>query len=84
MNKSLECESVVMSVISDATEVQHMRSLIALLTLLVLNGGCSKSSQSNKTVTNSIGMQLVRIPKGTFVMGSPQKRKGTKTRRGTA
>jgi len=45
MNKSLECESVVMSVISDATEVQHMRSLIALLTLLVLNGGCSKSSQ---------------------------------------
>ena len=76
MNKSLECESVVMSVISDATEVQHMRSLIALLTLLVLNGGCSKSSQSNKTVTNSIGMQLVRIPKGTFVMGSPESEKG--------
>jgi len=45
MNKSLECESVVMSVISDATEVQHMRSLLALLTLLVLNGGAQNQAK---------------------------------------
>lgn len=53
-----------------------MRNLLALLTLLLLNAACSKSNQNNKTVTNSIGMQLVWIPKGTFLMGSPESEKG--------
>lgn len=40
-----------------------MRNLLALLTLLMLNAACSKSNQNNKTVTNSIGMPLVWIPR---------------------
>ena len=33
-------------------------------------------AQSPKTVTNSIGMKLVLIPKGTFMMGSPESEQG--------
>jgi len=33
-------------------------------------------AQSPKEITNSIGMKLVLIPKGTFMMGSPETEKG--------
>jgi len=35
-------------------------------------------AQSSKTITNSIGMKLVRIPKGTFQMGSPPSEEGSR------
>jgi len=47
---------------------------IFLSTLLIFGGiqlGCQVHAQSPKTITNSIGMKLVLIPKGTFQMGSP-------------
>jgi formylglycine-generating enzyme required for sulfatase activity len=33
-------------------------------------------AQAPKEITNSIGMKLVLIPKGTFMMGSPETEKG--------
>jgi hypothetical protein len=33
-------------------------------------------AQSPKEITNSIGMKLVLIPKGTFMMGSPESEQG--------
>jgi formylglycine-generating enzyme required for sulfatase activity len=33
-------------------------------------------AQTPKEITNSIGMKLVLIPKGTFMMGSPETEKG--------
>jgi formylglycine-generating enzyme required for sulfatase activity len=33
-------------------------------------------AQSPKTITNSIGVKLVLIPKGTFMMGSPESEEG--------
>jgi len=49
--------------------------------LLVLWGGLFSVStpvkaQPPKELTNSIGMKLVLIPKGTFMMGSPETEKG--------
>jgi formylglycine-generating enzyme required for sulfatase activity len=38
--------------------------------------GCQTYAQSPKTITNSIGMKLVLIPKGTLMMGSPIKEEG--------
>jgi formylglycine-generating enzyme required for sulfatase activity len=38
--------------------------------------GCQTYAQSPKTITNSIGMKLVLIPKGTFMMGSPASEQG--------
>jgi formylglycine-generating enzyme required for sulfatase activity len=35
-------------------------------------------AQAPKEITNSIGMKLVLIPKGTFMMGSPESEKGRK------
>jgi formylglycine-generating enzyme required for sulfatase activity len=35
-------------------------------------------AQSPKEITNSIGMKLVLIPKGTFMMGSPESEEGRK------
>jgi formylglycine-generating enzyme required for sulfatase activity len=40
--------------------------------------GCQTYAQSPKTITNSIGMKLVLIPKGTFMMGSPIEEEGAK------
>jgi formylglycine-generating enzyme required for sulfatase activity len=34
--------------------------------------GCHVDVQSLNTITNSVGMELVLIPKGTFMMGSPE------------
>jgi formylglycine-generating enzyme required for sulfatase activity len=37
----------------------------------------SRTAQSEKEITNSIGMKLALIPKGTFMMGSPESEKGS-------
>jgi formylglycine-generating enzyme required for sulfatase activity len=44
---------------------------IALSYFLMFGLGAKAPAQSPKTITNSIGMKLVLIPKGTFQMGSP-------------
>ena len=52
------------------------RQLSILLSSLVIFGmiqlGCQVRAQSPKEIINSIGMKLVLIPKGTFMMGSPE------------
>lgn len=45
---------------------------ILIVTLLSFDAGSqSVWSQKSKTITNSIGMKLVKIPAGSFMMGSP-------------
>lgn len=39
--------------------------------------GMAIEAQEPKTITNSIGMKLVLIPKGTFLMGSPPSEEGS-------
>ena len=41
-------------------------------------GPSISSAQPPKTITNSIGMKLVLIPEGTFMMGSPESEEGRK------
>jgi formylglycine-generating enzyme required for sulfatase activity len=50
----------------------------SLIALSVLIGGWANlcEAQPPKEITNSIGMKLVLIPKGTFMMGSPEREKG--------
>jgi formylglycine-generating enzyme required for sulfatase activity len=52
------------------------RPLSIFLSSLVILGmiqlGCRVLAQSPKEITNSIGMKLVLIPKGAFMMGSPE------------
>ena len=59
--------------------------LCLALQLLSVFAGCSRtpdqsspesSSSPKETITNSIGMKLVLMPKGTFTMGSPIEEKG--------
>jgi formylglycine-generating enzyme required for sulfatase activity len=45
--------------------------LSSLFILATIQLGCQAYAQSPKTITNSIGIKLVLIPKGTFTMGSP-------------
>ena len=56
------------------------RLLSFFLSSLVIFGmiqlGCQVLAQSPKEITNSIGMKLVLIPKGTFMMGSPESEEG--------
>lgn len=56
------------------------RQLSIFLSTLLIFGmiqlGCQVRAQSPKTITNSIGMKLVLIPKGTFQMGSPIEEEG--------
>lgn len=56
--------------------------LICLVTVLIfgccLNGAAKATAQSPNEITNSIGMKLVLIPKGTFLMGSPPSEEGSK------
>jgi formylglycine-generating enzyme required for sulfatase activity len=58
------------------------RQISILLSSMVIFGmfhlGSQLLAQPPKEITNSIGMKLVLIPKGTFMMGSP----GTEERRG--
>jgi formylglycine-generating enzyme required for sulfatase activity len=50
------------------------------LSSLVISGmiqlDCNLLAQSPKEIANSIGMKLVLIPKGTFMMGSPESEEG--------
>ncbi len=52
------------------------RPLSIFLSSLVIFGliqlDCQLLAQSPKEITNSIGLKLVLIPKGTFMMGSPE------------
>ena len=50
--------------------------LSSLFILGMIQLGCQTYAQSPKTITNSIGMKLVLIPKGTFMMGSPIEEEG--------
>jgi formylglycine-generating enzyme required for sulfatase activity len=56
------------------------RQLSILLSSLVIFGmiqlDCRVFAQPPKEITNSIGMKLVLIPKGTFMMGSPIEKEG--------
>ena len=52
--------------------------LSSLFILGMIQLGCQTYAQSPKTITNSIGMKLVLIPKGTFMMGSPIEEEGAK------
>jgi formylglycine-generating enzyme required for sulfatase activity len=46
--------------------------LVASLAVALLAGPRPAQAENPKTVTNSIGLRLVRIPAGTFMMGSPR------------
>ena len=56
------------------------RPLSMFLSSLVIFGmiqlDCNLLAQSPKEIANSIGMKLVLIPKGTFMMGSPESEEG--------
>jgi formylglycine-generating enzyme required for sulfatase activity len=56
------------------------RPLSMFLSSLVIFGmiqlDCNLLAQSPKEIANSIGMKLVLIPKGTFIMGSPESEEG--------
>jgi formylglycine-generating enzyme required for sulfatase activity len=56
------------------------RPLSIFLSWLVIFGmiqmDCQVFAQAPKEITNSIGMKLVLIPKGTFMMGSPETEEG--------
>jgi formylglycine-generating enzyme required for sulfatase activity len=58
----------------------HATPAIDFLSMLVIFGlfqrDCHLFAQSPKEITNSIGMKLVLIPKGTFMMGSPESEEG--------
>jgi formylglycine-generating enzyme required for sulfatase activity len=57
-----------------------LRPISIFLSTLIIFGmiqlGCQVRAQSPKTITNSIGMKLVLIPKGTFQMGSSIEEEG--------
>jgi formylglycine-generating enzyme required for sulfatase activity len=50
--------------------------LSSLFILGMIQSGCKTYAQSPKELTNSIGMKLVLIPKGTITMGSPESEQG--------
>lgn len=50
--------------------------LSALMIFGLFHLDCQVLAQSPKEITNSIGMKLVLIPKGTFMMGSPTSEEG--------
>lgn len=52
--------------------------LPSLLIFGTIQVSCQVRAQSPKEITNSIGMKLVLIPKGTFQMGSPIAEEGRK------
>ena len=56
------------------------RQISIFLSSMVIFGmfhlDCQLLAQPPKEITNSIGMKLVLIPKGTFMMGSPESEKG--------
>ena len=50
---------------------QSLRKSFIALSLLMGGGANLCEAQPPKEITNSIGMKLVLIPKGTFMMGTP-------------
>src|SRR6516225_8788825 len=48
-----------------------LRILACLSAACLLAQGPARSDHAAKDITNSIGMKLVRIPAGKFLMGSP-------------
>jgi formylglycine-generating enzyme required for sulfatase activity len=58
--------------------MKQMRLLITLTMVFTLSIGTvgMAMAQASKEITNSIGMKLVLIPKGTFQMGSPIEEEG--------
>ena len=48
-----------------------LRLVACLSALCLIAQGPARGQDAAKEVTNSIGMKLVRIPAGKFVMGSP-------------
>ncbi|MFM8214996.1 MAG: SUMF1/EgtB/PvdO family nonheme iron enzyme, partial [Pirellula sp.] len=50
--------------------------LSALVIFGLFQLDCQILAQSPKEITNSIGMKLVLIPKGNFMMGSPKTEEG--------
>ncbi len=50
--------------------------LLSLVIFGMMQLDCQVFAQSPKEITNSIGMKLVLIPKGTFMMGSPESEEG--------
>jgi formylglycine-generating enzyme required for sulfatase activity len=55
---------------------RSISKLLIALSLLIGGGANLCEAQPPKEFTNSIGMKLVLIPKGTFMMGSPETEKG--------
>ena len=58
-----------------------MRAAVVGMVLLCLVSGCTKAPKTvinskTQAITNSIGMELIEIPAGTFTMGSPEGEKG--------
>jgi formylglycine-generating enzyme required for sulfatase activity len=51
---------------------QSIRKSLIALSVLIGGGANLSEAQPPKEITNSIGMKLVLIPKGTFTMGSPE------------
>ena len=57
--------------------MNRLQSLFCFSALLCCTlAASSLLAQSPKTITNSIGVKLVLIPKGTFMMGSPESEQG--------
>ena len=48
-----------------------LRLLLCLFASYPIASGFARSQDADKEISNSIGMKLVRIPAGKFVMGSP-------------
>jgi formylglycine-generating enzyme required for sulfatase activity len=55
---------------------QSIRKSLIVLSVLIGGGANLCEAQPPKEITNSIGMKLVLIPKGTFMMGSPKSEQG--------
>lgn len=58
----------------------HLRCLLTtaavFFAILISSSGCVVAQGNAKVITNSTGMKLVLIPKGTFTMGSPIEEEG--------
>ena len=52
---------------------------LAICLLVVFLPATQVTAQTQKEITNSVGMKLVLIPKGTFTMGSPTEEEGAGT-----
>ena len=58
-----------------------LKGFSSILVLGIIQMGSPAHAQPPRTTTNSIGMKLVLIPKGTFLMGSPPSERGSEDER---